>query len=275
MNRQNRKNALERMAIGLLVVVLLAKVGGIVATADEALQPYVVSNEAQVGSTLAGSEAGSFAYHKVNYPGNKADLRVQVAFDPYDPSYNARLGFNVYGPGDFEGRGEEKEDGAFLELSYREDDPAPLLVQVYNYTGATVSYSIVAKGLPAEAGSSVGQSPSSAPAPTGAVDLETRVSGLIVGSRAGAYGMHGLQYAGDEADVTVTMILWPEDPSFGGAFGFQIYDPAGQRVARGIANDTLGVREATFSSDRSGEYVVQVYNYSDGTPLHYTLTVTR
>jgi hypothetical protein len=275
MNTHTRNGNPKRIAISVLLLVLLVNVSGIVARADEAPQPHVLTGEAEIGSALPGDEAGLFAYYKVNYPGRKADLRIQVTFGSYDPSYNARLGFNVYGPGDFEGRGVEKEGGTFLEFSYREDAPAPLLVQVYNYTDATVYYSIVARGLAADLGPTGGRSPSSTPTPTVVGELGSSVSGLIVGSRAGAYGLYVLQYACDEEDVTVTMKLWPEDPSFAGAFGFQIYDPEGQHVATGVANDALGVRKATFASDWTGEYVVQVYNYSDGAPLHYTLAVAR
>ena len=87
--------------------------------------------------------------------------------------------------------------------------------------------------------------------------------------------MHTIASTGDETDITVEMTFTPDDPVVAHAVGFRVYDPDGNQVALGTVTDTPGVRQATFSSAKVGNYLVQVYNYADGVTLYYALTVSR
>jgi len=228
-----------------------------------------------MNGTIVGNPAGAYAYFVVNYPGQGADVRIQLTMGSYNASLSAGLGFWVYGGNGFVGRGEWQSDG-YLELAYGADEPTALLVQVYNYYDLlAVPYSIVATGLPAS--QPVAQAtPAATVAAVTTSNLETNTAGAIVGSHAGAFGKYTLKYAGDSADVKITMTFTPDDPSLVGAVGFQVYDPDGVQVAAGVpTSDTPGVHQATFASAKAGTYTVQVYDYVDGLTLNYALTVTQ
>ena len=266
----------SRLAFGLFVVTALLGATGMVALADSDQQPQALTSSALVGGTFVGDTAGSFVYYAIAYPGNSLDLRIQVGFAADSNLYNKGLGFKVYGPNGFEGQG-TLQDGGYLELSYNESASASLLVQLYNYyDGLSVPYSVTAEGLPAVAQSV--EEPAAAPATTAAASdtsPASDMSGAVAGSNAGAFGMHTIASTGDETDITVKMTFTPDDPVLANAVGFRVYDPDGNQVALGTVTDTPGVRQATFSSAKVGNYLVQVYNYAAGVTLRYALTVSR
>jgi hypothetical protein len=246
---------------------------GMVALAGSPDEAVALTEGVALGGLLPGREAGSFAYYQVDYPGNKADVRIQLTIGPADPVYAPAMGLKVYGPYEFEATGVAQEDGT-REVSYREDDAATLLVQVYNYSRMGVPYDVTVKGLTTgkvaeEKVVAMVEAPSAQP-------LQDTVWGTVIGNPGGAFEAHTIAYAGDEADVTVEMTFWPTDPSFAGAFGFEVWDPKGDHAATGIAPeaDSHGFLWATFASDMAGDYVVQVFNYTEGVFLNYTLTVT-
>ncbi len=268
--------AVRLTAMGLFLVVLLVQASGLVALA-EGDQTIALTNDTPVAGTLAGSAAGSFAYYQVEYPGNAADVRIQVTFGPHDPTISPQIGLNVYGPNGYQGKGDMQE-GGYLEVSYASDEAASLLVQVYNYSDQAMPYSVTVTGLPATRAAAAPETTvtttttETTPAAEQKTTSAVNVSNMIVGSLAGAFGNHPFQYAGDGSSVTVTMNFSPADPSFRGAFGFTVYGPNGNVIANGAENSTLGQLTATFSSDVAGQYLILVYNYTDGVPLTYTLT---
>ena len=265
-----------RLAFGLFLVVALLGATGMVALAESGQQPQALTNSAPVGGTLAGSAGGRFVYYTIAYPGNSLDLRVQVVLSADSNLYNKGLGFRVYGPNGFEGQG-DLQDGGYLELNYNQSDPASLLVQLYNYyDGLNVPYSVTAKGLPAAA--QPVQQPAAAPAATTATsgaNPTPGMSGAVTGNAAGAFGTYVIASTGDATDVTVKMTFTPDDPVVAKAVGFRVYDPDGNQVAIATVTDTPGVRQATFSSAKVGNYLVQIYNYAAGVTLNYALTVSR
>jgi hypothetical protein len=272
---KTRSLALACAAVMLLSLALVAAP----ALAQEEWQPYALTAGGQIGSSLPGSRAGSFDDYVLAYPGGMAEVAVRVTFMGIDPSFGSAVGFNVYGGDAFDrGRGEEKEDGAYLEFSHQAEDPATLAVQVFNYSDHTVAYTIEVIGLadvePVDGEPVVEAAAPEAPVVDDAVEEPVvPLSGLLVGSPAGTFGMHTFSYPGDESDLTVTMTAPPLDPSFAGTTGFKIYDPAGHLVAEGTLRATLWERDATLSSDVAGEYLVLVYNYAEGMELSYTLTI--
>jgi hypothetical protein len=261
-----------------LFLVLLLNVTALVALAETGAQAPALGGQA-VGGSITGSAAGAFANYTVNYPGNSLDLRIQVVFGPHDPNFDQQLGFVVYGPNGFQNPG-VYIDGTTMELSFAQADPASLFVQIYNYAGGvTVSYSVVAKGLPA-----IQPAPSSAPAAAPAPAVTTKpapaaaaapkgLSGTLAGSSAGAFGHLLVPSTGDSTQATATLTFSPDDYAYWGQLGFQVYDPNGNVVAIGATTSTPGVRQAAFSLAVAGQYDVQVFDYASGVAMNYTLTI--
>jgi len=272
------RDRLLRLGLALMVMTLVAGglAGPAVAVGPDNGEPHVLTSAAPVAKALAGSEAGSFHYYIIHYPGGEADVRVRVTFEPQEPAVAAALGFNVYGPDGREHRGDWKADDGYLEVTYQREAAADLLVQVYNYSTRTVSYTITVVGLPEAVVPLVDIEPAEVePVEADEVTVEEPLSGVVMGSLAGAFGEHTIIYEGSEKEVTVTMAFAPADPSFGEAFGLNVYGPSGERVASAAPTDDWAVRKATISTDVAGEYLLQVYNYTDGIPLHYWLEVSE
>jgi hypothetical protein len=270
-----------RILSGLLLLALLLNGSALVALADSGAQPPTLMGT-PIGGTVTGSAAGAFANYVVNYPGNSLDLRIQVVFGPHDPNYNPGLGFNVYGPNGFQNPGIYIDSpNTTLELSFAQADPAQLYVQIYNYEeGMSVSYSVVAKGLPAAQPVQAAAAPASAAtytpmAAVAASQAPSSASGTLIGNTAGAFGKLGVPSTGDGTQATATLTFSPDDYAFWGQIGFQVYDPNGNVVAVGATTDTPGVRQAAFSLSVAGQYEVQIFDYAAGTTMNYTLNVAR
>lgn len=266
-----------------LVLVLLGA-GAVPALAWDVSSPYVLTDPAPVAGNLPGKWSGSYDYYRIDYPGGDLELRIQVAFHGYDTTQANALGFVVYGLLRRHEVGDWKQREGYIEVTYQEEAPATLLVQLYNYTRFTFPYTVVASGLPSGVPSSAPVQPTPTPTPvagssasgTGAFVIGSSVSGTIVGNRAGAFASHTLQLVGDKKDVTVTMTFSPADPSFKGAFGFRVYDPTGKEEGVGpVSTKTLGELKMTFSPRLSGEYLVRVHNYANTVPMQYTLRATQ
>ena len=271
-----------------LIIVLALGVAGVASGQDgpETAQPLM--GDTPITGTLTGSNAGSFAYYLIDYPGGDEVVRIVVRFAPGDPATLAGVGFNVYGPAGFD-IGESivtgDEDGS-EDLMHSESDATRWLVQVYNYIdGVTVGYTITAEGLPAPATTpqptppgTPTATPAAPPTATPAPEmteapggLEAPVSAALVGNRGGAFDRYALDYAGDNQEATVTMTFSPDSPVISPGVGFTIYGPSGQEV-QGQPTGDPGVREATFALEEAGTYTVQVYNYIEGLTLNYTIT---
>jgi len=95
-------------------------------------------------------------------------------------------------------------------------------------------------------------------------------AGILAGSRGGSYAKYEF-VAPNAAPMTLRVSIWPFDGIIANATGFEVYGPTGQVVAssyEGSANTAV----ATFTPVAGGTYLVQIYNYLDGTPISYTLT---
>jgi len=294
----------KRTAVSLVLALALLSTGAFTALAEEAVTPISAVEQAQVSGVLPGSQAGSFDYYQVGYAGDGEALDIELTFSPRDPSFASGIGFNVYGPDGEIGSGVWVQADGVTRFSYASDDTVTLLIQVFNYTNTTVAYDLTASGA-ATTPTAVAQEVATAEeaeievavaevveeaavveveeaeeavapdlAPAMPQTLEDRVEGSLLGSRAGAYTTYVLPYAGDESEVTLTLAVWPADPSFVQAFGFDVYGPSGW-VASGVQGSVHSEFSAAFSSDEAGEYRVQVHNYADGVLMHFSLTVAE
>ncbi len=280
MRTQRLRTHLGKAIIGALAAALLIQTLGLVALADETAQATTLSDATPVAGLLPGSTAGSFAYFEVAYPGDGLELEVQVVFSEHDRTISPQLGLDLYGPNGYAAVGSEVDDGAYKAVSYAADDAATLVIQVYNYGDTTLSYTVAAVGLPevvaeeaiAEVASEEATQENVDATEAAETTLATGVSGTLVGNAAGAFERYTLSYDGDESTVTVSLSLWPLDPSYANAIGFTVYSPDGTVVARGVNTETHGVLEADFASDVAGDYTIAIYNYAADIAVSYLLT---
>lgn len=283
---KKRTSVGRRVAAGVLAVGMLLSALTVPVLADDEAETVFLTNDTPQSAMVSGSENGGFVYYQIEYPGGDTELKIQATFSVDPGAVGKSVGFHVYGPYDYTGTGAWKDSANCYELSFAQDDPVTLTVQVFNYTIQTVSYTIVATGLPeAAVETSVnteGVAMDAAVETVAETETETEpnlaagASGTVVGNAGGAYAIHTIPSAGDGEDVTVTMTFAPDDASYLKAFGFTVYAENGDVAARGSQpTGVLGTYQATFAAEDAGTYTVQVYNYADNVPLYYTLSVAQ
>jgi len=281
------------LTLVLALVLMLSLASGVLAQGDEAEEvaeaepisapveeeaaaeePVVLAGDSPVSGTLAGNRAGSFAYYVINYPGGDTVVNIRVEFAPGDPVILMATGFNVYGPnGFFIGKGAVA--GAAKELTYSASSAETWLVQVYNYGDVTVSYTIAAEGLPAAEEAAEVEEEAVAEEAEAEVEAEEeavveplRETGVLVGSRAGAFATYEIAYDG-ESDLELVLTYAPDDPTFRAGIGMTVYGADGW--SRGATVED-GVRTVSLTGEAAGTYLVQIYNYIEGLEIAYTLT---
>jgi hypothetical protein len=271
------RNYRSVLALGLALALSVAVVGSALAqNGDEGSRTLV--NEIPASGMLTGDRAGSFAYYTINYPGDLRVVTIELEFAPADPVTRLGVGLNVYGPGGYVIGQTSAEDPSsedkVLTIRYSDDNEATWLVQVYNYIpNHTISYSVTAKGLPEETTTSPTTTPQPSIETQPPASLDTTVGGSLTGQPAGAFKFYEFSYAGDGSDVEVAMRYVPDNDLIAKGVGFVIYGPSGE-VARGAGTGRPTEREAVFSSDVAGTYLIQVYNYIVGLTIEYAVDRT-
>lgn len=237
--------------------------------------PVPLYNEQAVSGTVTGNRGGAFAYYRIDYPGDQSVVTIELRYVPADPVTSSGVGFNVYGANGFViGQGQTVTDtggSGIFQLPYSDNNRATWLVQVFNYIpNHSVSYIISAEGLPNH-GAPVAPTavPAVSPAPPAAA-TGLQASGNLMGNRGGAYAVYSMQLVAGAPAVAVTLNWSPDDDNIARGVGFLVYGPAG-KVAQGAPTGKPGERSTTLSADITGLYQIQVYNYIDGLPIHYTL----
>lgn len=99
----------------------------------------------------------------------------------------------------------------------------------------------------------------------------------ITGSPGGAYQYYRFRYQGGSAPVLVSLSFSPGYGNTGrDAFGFNLYEPGGVSFA-GVPTSNDGntsTAQFTLSHPSAVDVLVQVYNYTNGLPVSYTLTIS-
>lgn len=239
----------------------------------DADHPKLLGNNLSEEGKLLGHGAGAYAFYALDYPGDGRTVTIRLSHAPADPVTRAGVGFWVYASGgQLIGKGAPAADGAgYLELNASSNRRARWLVQVYNYLPQhSIAYSVTATGLPefVKAAPLARLSNSDA---ANAITLSGSESGVLVGARAGAYAFYKLSYPGDGSRVTVRATFAPDDPVTARGIGLVVYGPSGETIP-GQTTGVPGVREATFSSQVAGDYLIQVYNYIEGLALRFSLS---
>jgi hypothetical protein len=257
------RNRVVWVTVGLMVMVFLV-MGTIHADiSHDAAAPILIPSDQELDFVLGGSRAGSFAYYSIDYPGDGRIITMELDLAPGDPVAMNAAGFNVYGPqGYFIGSGYKSPDKADRkELEWSDYNPAPWLIQVYNYLdNVPVAFKLKLSGLP-------GPQPTRAPVMSPAQAMSfSMTGGGLVGNAGGNYHYYNVESNGNGSEVTLHLYHDPDNHIVSRAFGMNVYAPEGGVLA------ASGSHEVTFDLEASGTYLVQIYNYLDGQNVNYVLT---
>ena len=98
----------------------------------------------------------------------------------------------------------------------------------------------------------------------------------LIGTPGGQFRYYRFTYPGSNAVVKIHLNWNPGYQITGPAFGFNLYGPGGL-VGEGVRGDDVGAastQNLTFVSGTPGEYLVQVYNYTNGSSQDFTIDFT-
>jgi hypothetical protein len=127
-----------------------------------------------------------------------------------------------------------------------------------------------AMAIPTMAGAAAASNTS----PDGATVLTNGSGGSLAGATGGDYNFFKFQYPGDSSQVTIDMAYGPADPVLAQEFNFNVFAPDGTLVGTGgDASRGPGFDTFQLSSTISGQFMLQIYNYSPGQQVNYSLQV--
>src|SRR5262245_43583352 len=101
------------------------------------------------------------------------------------------------------------------------------------------------------------------------------VSDTLIGNSGGAFRYFRIDYVGGGQPVPITMRAQPGRGTGGVATGFKVYGPTGL-IGEAVTNDqstTDSTYAFTIANTIGGAYYVQVYNFIQGMPLNFQLSV--
>jgi hypothetical protein len=107
-----------------------------------------------------------------------------------------------------------------------------------------------------------------------AFHLAGTATGTITGSGAGSFQYYTFNYPGDGSTGTLTISITPNDPVTEAVLGANLYQSGSTLASLNAVGTNPGVNAVTFSSTTAGPVLVQVYNYSSGTPVNFQLQLS-
>ncbi len=295
-----RKHVLTRIGalIALVLSIFVGVTGSSAADEQSASSDRPVELVAPLRGNLAATNTGNFAYYRFAYPGGGRIVSVNLDVGPEIPTVFLNTGFRVYGPRPgriYATSGIQPGLKPNITADLVSDDAGWYVVQVYNYGAQVpVGFTIWTVGLPAMPVAAAAEAPTPviAPAtslpPAGpaatdpqsntaerAVALTRDLSGHLDAGTGGRFAYYRFKYtAGNTA--TINLRVTPNDPAILADVGFRVYGPslgyvyATSGVQPGLAFNISG----DLNSGESGEYIVQVFNYSPNTPIDFTISGT-
>jgi hypothetical protein len=256
------RNKTVLAVIGLGLIVWMAIGTTIADVSHDPDMPVTIPYDQEYDFSLWGSRAGAFAYYQFEYPGNGSVITINLDPAPGDPAALQGVGFNVYGFNGYligSGTRDELKPGR-KTLQWADQNRGPWLLQVYNYLdGVLVGFHLQVQGLP-------GPTPTPHPVmePAQAAPFSA-VWGTLMGDHAGNYHFYNIESAGDGSSVTLQLSYIPDNQWISNGFGMIVYAPYDGIVV------AQGGHEAQFTLDWPGTYLVQVFNYVEGTNVTYWL----
>ncbi|HZQ99312.1 MAG TPA: hypothetical protein VFC93_10910 [Chloroflexota bacterium] len=277
-------------------------------TADRAVQLQPGATES---GDLAGSTGGSFAYYKLEYPGDRSTVTINVNVTPDDPALIKNAGFRVFGPAagrTYATSGYQRGIDPNLSANLITSDSGTFVVQLYNYNQqAGLHFTLTTANLPPQpaaapaapappvpappvpappvpaaptpAAPAAAPAPPATPTPTAPASSEPSSLGgqnSFTGhlSPGGGSALYEFTYPGDLSVYTIGLNIAPNDPQVAKNASFKVYGPIKGKVYAqgGYQGGIVPNQSGNVISKDAGNYVIQVYNFSS-TPVDYTLTL--
>lgn len=148
------------------------------------------------------------------------------------------------------------------------------MVKTYlpNGLAALALAALLLAALPTTGGAQEPPNATSAGAIALRADAATHVDTLL-GNRGGAFRYFQFDYPGAFVPVVLRLSCSPGLSALPArAFGLNLYAPDGGS-SRGVATDDATI-ELRLATAQPGRYLVQVYNYAAGTPVHFELSAS-
>jgi len=265
--------------VGSAAVAALAAETPAFAQGTSASQPAEL--QTTQSGTLAGSTGGAYAFYQISNP-NGSSLTLTLSYAPADPALTHQIGFNVYQSGSslvgVHGKSTGLGDSANNTFPSATITPSvsggPVLVQVYNYSAGTITFTLTTSLAPA------------ATVTSAAVKPRYVYIGTYTPPSGKAEGIYVYKMDGSGALAPVQTVSGVVNPSFlaidpqqrylycvnelsnyqgkksGGVSAFSI-DPTTGQLTFLNEQPSNGTSPAHLSVDPTGKYVL-VANYSSG-----------
>ena len=99
------------------------------------------------------------------------------------------------------------------------------------------------------------------------------VAGDILGNSGGAFEYYSFPYSGNGALQTITIVTNTDNEDIANAVGVSLWLNGNEIGSFNSLGAQPGSSSLTFASDDSGQVLLQVYNYSGGANVSFTVSV--
>jgi hypothetical protein len=239
------------------------------------------------GGTITGKRDGNFNYFWLDYPGGRTDMTITIGYSPLAHQSDQAVGFKLFrqdpqDPNKAIIAGESAEtgrnqDSATEGFTLNTDPAERYLLQVFNYldNNITINYTLIVSGL---AGPVVEAGDVSSPdrAQLLAPNAQLAARGVFKGDPSGRFQYFLFPYPGGNRVVRVNVTAAANANIGDGQFGVNLYDGANQVGTAQAGVDDRGRRSATIVINQGDArlFGIQVYNYTPGVEVQYTVAVT-
>jgi hypothetical protein len=261
---------LVRLGVGVGLCVALLWPAVPVATADSGLSPTAGGMR-----TLMGNSGGAVDTYNFTVPQPTTAPTLTVTFTPASIADGNQAGFIVYFDGTNVTSGSKTGTPGMLSATLPQNPAAIASVQVFSYSPASSSFTIQSTGVPSGVGN--GPAANNGTAAT-AAPLNGTLSEGLPASTTGSFAYFTFPSPGASPPTTVSLTYSPADSRVNQAVGFNVIDAYGNNIGSAIQPANQNQAAATLTLDLSrtpGESLsVQVFNYAQGVPISYRLSVS-
>jgi hypothetical protein len=261
---------LARLRLGASLCVALLWPAVPIAAADSGLSPTAGGMR-----TLMGNSGGAVDTYNFTVPQPIAAPTLTVTFTPASIADGNQAGFIVYFDGTNVVSGGKTAISGVLSATLPQNPAAIASVQVFSYSPAPSSFTIQSTGVPS--GVPNGPATNNSTAAT-AAPLNGALSESLPASTTGSFAYFTFPSPGTSPPTTVSLTYSPADSRVNQAVGFNVIDAYGNNIGNAIQPANQNQTAATLTVDLSrtpGEPLsVQVFNYAQGVPISYRLSVS-
>jgi hypothetical protein len=237
--------------------------------------------QASLSAALPGGPGGRFAFFKFGSPGGWP-VRIELKPGTEDKNFLRAVGFKLYGPVPDKVYIEGKLDDNGIWQGANDltsSDQGTYLLQVFNYNpnaDAVMNYTLLATNIPpqgGEAGAGTDFTPEAGAFGYTAIPLVGVQQGTLEGGSGGHFRYYKFQ-VGAGSTISVDMQVDPDDSAILAVAGYKLYGPQAGREylqSQGNKGKTPNATGDLYVPD-SGQYVLQIYNYSPNTKISYSVS---